>query len=179
MKRSLHDLINEKLPDTTGRIPPASDEDDQDNTPVNDEPCTKQQKEHIHVLLTALRGKVDAESLEWFRRARDLTKEEANMYIDSLKAIKNTEFSKEVTRRLLYIAAKRVVHAADAFTAKDIISDDFVVDEINTTIGEISSYLGRAKGILMLAIYIASSHATMWAHDLPLKPPGTEENNSS
>jgi hypothetical protein len=166
-RKSAEDIAGEDLPSEPegGEIDDESDAEEElpaEFKPPDLTPMSQEQREMIHVLLTQLHGQVDLKLLEWFRMHKDITKEEAELYIASLRAVKNTRFSQNVAKRLIYDFMKKAAHPLDFNTPYEAMEDKVLIEEVAISMGELSAKMGRLRGLFLLAGYILTSHLTNW-----------------
>jgi hypothetical protein len=121
-------------------------------------PISEPQKRKLFQLLSSLNYiGFDAATLERLLKINSLNEMEADHLINYAEVIKDSQFSKEVTKRIMEgITWYSLRHPEEV--VKVMAEDQTMVNELNYFFGSVLAFLGKLKGPFMFASYLLFTH---------------------
>jgi len=144
---------------STSRTPniEVGDEPEEDQE-ISPNPITDTQKRKLFQLLSNLNHVgFDSHTLERLLKINNLNEQEAKHLIDYAEVLKDTQFSKEVTSRIMEGITFYTLNHPDEVVQK-LTADETLVNELNYFFGSVLAFLGKLKGPFMFGTYLMFTH---------------------
>lgn len=171
--------LNQDLPTKKRTVEQAFEDkivEEEDKTPI-----TPQTKKRILSLASSL-TKTDPKSyLPIINRIKDMSEQEAILYLECLEASASHETYGALTLRVLSTIADLVVHPSDIETKQEMVEDEILQGLTSRQIGAVLERAGGAALIFLIAFYGASSWARVrFINQIPFfnEAPISDDSNS-